>query len=82
MFEAKASRCFIAIPAILMVLICVHSIRPTGAILNCFNPNMFKMGKGGHQVYGANVGERANWYPQQQYAYSPMNYGYAQNPMK
>lgn len=72
---------FIIGPMILLMFNFQH----TGAILNCFTPNMFKMGKlGQHQGpyvgqsgYGA---ERANWYPQQ--AVYQQQYGAVQHPMK
>lgn len=73
-------------------------IRQANGILNCFTPNMFKMGKFqsqqspyGPSMYGG--AERANWYgaggPQQQVLnYPPYglqmagSYGQAHNPMK
>lgn len=77
-------RKFALIVAPIFLLAC-DQIHPAGAILNCFTPNMFKMGKGGQPiVYGPHSGERANWYPQSQHQYLsyPSAMGYGQNPMK
>lgn len=77
-----------------IVLVCLSVMgksQPGEAFLNCFTPNMFKMGgKGGaaHQqvpalAYAAHPGERSSWYPQQTVQAPPSalaGYGY-QNPM-
>lgn len=76
---------FILAPIMLLVA-CDRLIQPTGAILNCFTPNMFKMGKGGQAVgYGFERG--ANWPYNQQAAFGYNSFGGAaglggQSPMK
>lgn len=80
MFPLNKDPIFICLSVVATLLIISNNVQPTHAILNCFNPNMFKMNK------QPLVGDRANWYPQQQqqYGYNQMNYaGYNQaNPMR
>lgn len=81
--ERWLARNVISFMAVFMILFACASVAPAGAILNCLNPNMFKMNKGNmHHSYGA---ERANWYPQSHLPYQPNYYGhtnYDHNPMK
>lgn len=63
-----------------IILLGCDKLQPTNAILNCFTPNMFKMGKGGQQVgYGFERG--SNW-PYGSQNFGPSSYGGQMNHMK
>lgn len=65
-----------------MFLLVGQQAQPTDAILNCFTPNMFKMGKAG-QPGASYGGESPNWYPQAGYQGGyPGGYAGQHNPMK
>lgn len=64
------------------LLLVGQQAQPTDAILNCFTPNMFKMGKTGQPGAGYG-GEPPNWYSQSVYQGGyPGGYAGQYNPMK
>lgn len=67
-----------------IILLSCDQIKPASAILNCFTPNMFKMGKQNPAAgYGFERG--AMWPYNQQAGYPTSGFGssgYGYNPMK
>lgn len=80
-FNGRRRKMLLFLFAPIILLGCDKLIQPTSAILNCFTPNMFKMGKGGQSV-----GYGSTWPYNQQAGLGSQSFGATgfggQNPMK